>query len=409
MGFKQGIRAFLLSIAILASTHAPAAVLDNFYLVQLAQEEEQTRNEAMAAATVVMLQRLAGNDVSLKQESIANALTTPQELMSQIGSTENGELRIQFDPDALNRVLRQAEQPLLGPNRPGILLWAVVAGELGDRTLHPMMPEAQVLKQAAQHRGVGLSFPLGDLQDMSLVNEELIRQANREQLLQASERYPTEGTLALIISGPDDQAELNWTLWLNEQHKSGRITGAVEKAADELMLQLASLVFDQYSIPVSAVGEHTEWLLQVDGVDSVAAYSGLLGMLRQLGTQQQPKLLKIDGDRVILQVEFPGSEEQLIRLLDLDMRLQRIAEPMTELVTEQQHLLPLVEPDDVVEEREVEDNPPLDSFDPSVSVEHSIDNLEGTAPGDTLPLAEPVQAIEPVAPALPTLYFRWRG
>ena len=130
MGFKQGFRAFLLGSAILVSAQAPAAVLNNLYQVQLAPQEEQCRDEAMRAATVVMLQRLAGNDVSLKLQPIAEALKTPQDLMSRIGTTEAGQLRVQFEPDALSKVLKQAGQPLLGPNRPGILLWAVEAGEL---------------------------------------------------------------------------------------------------------------------------------------------------------------------------------------------------------------------------------------------------------------------------------------
>ena len=186
MGFKQGIRALLSGMALVAALHAPAAVLDNLYQVQLTQQEDQSRDQALREATVVMLQRLAGQNVDLKHQAIANALKSPQELMSRIATAEGGQLRIQFEPDALGRVLKQSGQPLLGPNRPGILLWAVEAGELGDRLLSPVAPRALLLKQAAQHRGVALSFPLADLQDLSLVSEQVIRQASSEELLEAS-------------------------------------------------------------------------------------------------------------------------------------------------------------------------------------------------------------------------------
>ncbi|MFA5679332.1 MAG: DUF2066 domain-containing protein [Pseudomonas sp.] len=403
MGFKQGLRALLSGTVMLASAYAPAAVLDNLYQVQIPRQEGQSRDEVMRAASVIMLQRLAGSDVSLKSEPIAKALKAPQDLMSRIGSAEGGQLRIQFEPDALSKVLKQSGQPLLGPNRPGILLWAVEAGELGDRTLSPVAPDALLLKQAAQHRGVALSFPLGDLQDMALVDEATIRQASSEPLLEASQRYPAEGTLALVIGGTESDAELNWTLWLNDERKSGRIRGTAEQAADELMQRLANLIFKQYAIPAATVGKHTEWQLQVDGVDSVGAYSGLLGMLRRLGTQQQSRLLEINGDRVLLQVSFPGTEEQLERMLDLDMRLQRIPEPIAEPAPE-----PVV---------------PVSDSDAAINVQETaaleVDGIEVSTMTDPnadepqLPAAEDAQADEevtaPAAPQLPTLYFRWHG
>lgn len=405
MRFKQRVRALLLCTAALASLPVAAAVLDDLYQVRLVQEEGQSRDEAMREAATVMLQRLAGNKVDLQRPAIATALQTPQELMRRIGSAEGGQLRIEFEPDAVGRVLRDADQPALGRNRPGIVLWAVETGELGDRTLNPVAPWALRLKQAAQHRAVALSFPLGDLQDMALVSEEQIRQASQQELIEASERYPAEGTLALTIAGEDEQTTLSWTLWLNDQRDSGRISGTAEQAADELMRRLADAVFEQYAIPAgtAAGGELSGWQLQVEGIDSVAAYSGLLRMLRQLGTQQQPRLLAIDGDTVLLQVSFPGSEAQLERMLNLDMRLQRIPEPPPKPE-------PVVEPEPALD---MTPTAPADDGFADIEGELAIDHLPAAAAGSAdepeAALPEQVQPVQPPAPALPTLYFRWRG
>ena len=403
MGFKQGIRALVLSTAALASVHAPAAVLESLYQVQLTQEQGQSREEAMRAATVLMLQRLSGEGIDLKRDPIVKALESPQELMSRIGTADEHQLRIQFEPAALARVLTQAGQPLLGPNRPGIMLWAVEAAELGDRALSPVSPQALLLKRAAQHRAVALSFPLGDLQDMGLVSEQDIRQADREKLLEASARYPVEGALALVVSGNEDSTELQWNLWLNEQHKSGRIRGSAPQAADELMQTLANLVFTQYAIPAATPGDHTEWQLQVDGVNGVAAYSGLMGMLRRLGTQQQPQMLEIDGDRVLLKVSFPGTEEQLERMLDLDMRLQRVPapEPEPEPIAEPQPQSELQQgPDQELGETGPDASPAL--------VEEPLTEPQ-TALQEPEPAPELAAPAPPAKPELPTLYFRWRG
>ncbi|MEJ6656075.1 MAG: DUF2066 domain-containing protein [Pseudomonas sp.] len=402
MRFKQKVRLLLVCIVALASFNLWAAVLDDLYKVELTQAEGQSRDEVMRDATIVMLQRLAGGDIALQRGPVAAALKAPQELMRRIGSAEDGKVRIEFEPDALSGVLREAGLSALGRNRPGILVWAVEAGELGDRSMSPVSPWALLLQEAAAHRGVALSFPLGDLQDMSQVNEQVIREASRDELLEASERYPAEGTLVLTIAGKDEQAALDWTLWLNDQSSSGRITGTAAAAADELMTGMADAVFAQYSIPAASAEDVSGWRLHVEGINSAADYSKLLRMVRQLGSQQQAKVVAIDGDTVLLQVRFPGNESQLERLLNLDMRLQRIPEPIPEPEPESAPLA-LEQPTD--ENAAVVDSESMDMSDlaPASAAE--------SAEAGALPPAEAEQAapVVPAAPAIPTLYFRWRG
>ncbi|WP_193073873.1 DUF2066 domain-containing protein [Pseudomonas sp. FME51] len=400
MRFKQKVRLLLLCITALASFNLWAAVLDDLYQVELTQAEGQSRDEVMRDATIVMLQRLAGSDIALQRGSVAAALKAPQDLMRRIGSADDGKVRIEFEPDALSGVLREAGLSALGRNRPGILVWAVEAGELGDRSMSPVSPWALLLKEAATHRGVALSFPLGDLQDMSQVNEQVIRQASRDELLEASERYPAEGTLVLTIAGQGEQAALDWTLWLNDQSSSGRITGTADAAADELMTRMADVVFAQYSISAAGAEDVSGWQLHVEGINSAADYSSLLRMVRQLGSQQQAKVVAIDGDTVLLQVRFPGNESQLERLLNLDMRLQRIPEP-----------IPEPEPESApraLEQQTDESSAVAESMDMSDPAPESAAEPAGAG---VLPPAEPEQVapVVPAAPAIPTLYFRWRG
>lgn len=404
MRFKQKVRLLLLCIAALASFNLWAAVLNDLYKVELTQAEGQSRDELMRDATIVMLQRLAGSDIALQRGPVAAALKAPQDLMRRIASADDGKVRIEFEPDALSGVLREAGLSALGRNRPGILVWAVEAGELGDRSLSPVSSWALLLKEAAAHRGVALSFPLGDLQDMSQVNEQVVREASREELLQASERYPAEGTLVLTIAGNDEQAALDWTLWLNDQSSSGRITGTADAAADELMTGMADAVFAQYSIPAAGAADVSGWRLHVEGINSAADYSKLLQMVRQLGSQQQAKVVAIDGDTVWLQVRFPGNESQLERLLNLDMRLQRMPEPIPEpepkLETESAPL--------ASEQATDEHAAGAESMDMSDPAPEST--AESAEAGASPPVeAEQAAPVVPAVPAIPTLYFRWRG
>lgn len=379
MGFKRSVRLLLVAVAALASVPVSAAVLEHLYQVQITPAEGQSRDDALREASLIMFQRLAGSDLKASKGAVAKALSAPQELMRRIGSVDEGGIRIEFEPEALNTVLAAAGKPVLGRNRPGILFWAVEKGSLGDERLSPVSSWALLLKEAAAHRAVALNFPLGDLQDLSDVSEEDVLQANKQPLKDASERYPSEGTLALTIAGSADSAVLDWTLWLNEKHQSGRASGTPAEAADALMMALASAVFEQYALPAATTGDLTGWQLHVEGIDSVAAYSGLTRMLRQLGSQQQPKLLAIEGNTLLMQIKFPGDEAQLVRMLSLDTRLQRISAPE-----------PKVEPVEVTEP----------AGDPAPHSEN-----EQLAPDDCR--IEPVKPAA-AAPAVPTLYFRWR-
>lgn len=399
MRFMQRIRLLLWCVAALAPFSLNAAVLDDLYRVEVIQAEDQSREDALRAATQVMLQRLVGDDKALRSGPLAGALQNPQEVMRRIGSAD-GKVRVEFEPEALNALVRDAGVPTLGRNRPGILLWAVEAGELGDRTLSPVSPLALTLKAAADHRGVALSFPLGDLQDMTQVDEQKIRQASRDELLAASERYPAEGTLALTVTGQAEQAELEWTLWLNDQSASGRISGSAETAADELMVALAKAVFAQYATAAGTTQSASGWQLHVEGINSVADYSNLLRSVNQLGSQA-PRLIAIEGDKVQLQVNFPGNEAQLERLINLDMRLQRIPEPLAEPEPPANDLL----------------DTPAEAAGPSELIDGADTALgEGGMSGTELNTESPVAEPEPIAaptapaaPALPALYFRWRG
>lgn len=404
MRFKQKVRLLLLCTAALASFNLWAAVLDDLYQVEVTQIEGQSRDQVMRDATIVMLQRLAGDDIDLQRGPVAAALTAPQDLMRRIGLADGGKLRAEFEPDALNAVLREAGLSALGRNRPGILVWAMEAGELGDRSISPVSPTALLLKEAAAHRGVALSFPLGDLQDMSQVNEQIIRQASRDELLEASARYPAEGTLALTIAEQGEQVVLDWTLWLNDQSSSGRIKRPADAAADELMRLLAKAVFAQYSISAAGADGLSGWQLHVEGINNAADYSNLLRMVRQLGSQHQAKVVAVEGDMVLLQVQFPGSESQLERLLNLDMRLERIPEPIPEPEPEPE-LKPELEPDDPQPQADVV------GVEPVTEQQSALEPLAEPADADAFPAAEAEQRVPalPAAPAIPTMYFRWRG
>jgi hypothetical protein len=251
--------------------------------------------------------------------------------MSRIAGTEAGGVQVEFEPAALRDLLTEAGLSVLGPNRPAVMLWAVENKVLGPELLSQGGEWTEVLSEAARARAVALSLPLADLEDRTLVDVKAIEQADEQTLKQASQRYDASAVLALTISETTDESVLEWAWWLNEQSESGRITAESRAAAaDQLMLEIADLVVEQYGVTPSTSVESSQWQIVVDGVDSVGEFAGLQRTLQQLGSKRAPRVLSVKGGEVRLALDFPGSEEQLERLLALDQRLRRMPAPKPE-------------------------------------------------------------------------------
>lgn len=374
---------FLLSVLLLPAV-VNAAVINDFYRVQLPQAEEQPREELMREALEVMLVRLGGAQALATNAGIDEALKEPRNLMRRIAARDGGGVDVEFEPGQLRDLLAAAQRPMLGPTRPGVMLWATEATTFGDEFVGQAGEWGTALSGAAQHRAVGLSFPLVDLEDRSQVSEADIAAANGEVLVAATQRYDASAALALHIQQRGEGWQLDWHLWLNDKSESGQIRAEdADQAADELMLLVANQVFSQYAVPAKPRGEMQKWQIVVEDIQGLDAFASLQRILQQLGSQVSPQILSISAGQVRMAFDFPGSEDQLERLLALDQRLIRTeapapkpVEPVAEVPTTAINVL--------------ED-------DPILLPEVAESELEAPEP----PAADPV-------PESNVLYYRWR-
>ncbi|QJD57516.1 DUF2066 domain-containing protein [Pseudomonas sp. gcc21] len=390
----------LLSLVLWTPFNLSAAVLEGLYRVNQPQAEDASRDETLRQAAEVMFTRVGGANVNLDSGPVANALSDPRDLVRRI-SGRDGSLLVEFEPSAVRRVMVSGGLPMLGRSRPGMLVWAVEARTLGDELIGAGSTWGDRLKTAAAYRGVALSFPMGDLEDRGMVTEEVVRQGNREDLLEASERYSSEGVLAVAFTANGESTRADWHMWLNDRAYSGRVSeDDPAAAADQIMREVAAAAFEQYAVPAVSEEELTRWTLVVQDINSVNDYASLQGMLQQLGGQSTPQMLSVDTDVVTVRIDFPGSESQLERMLSLDQRLVRIPAPEPEPVEQGPILLPEPAP---------QPTPALGATDQSGETGPTDDPLNADADTLTEPEQAPVNVLpEPVEPDPHTLYYRWR-
>lgn len=315
---------------------AQAAVVESLYQVDVPPHTDADQSAQLETAVQVMLERLAGAGVKTDAGPLAEVLAEPTRVTRQIGSLgEDGALRVEFDPLLLREALGKAKVPVLGRNRPGILIWAVQGDDYSQDFLGAASEMGQALKTAGRYRGVALMQPLADLEDRASVSEQDVLDANQQVLESASERYANEGVLALAVSRDGDSWATKWTLWLNDRTLTGKASGEQPLlVADELMRAVAAEVHSQYAVGgTDNAAPLSGWLLEISGINNVDAFADLQRTLQQLGMEQQPSLLSVEGDRVHFRVDFAGNRAQLERMLMLDQRLVEV-EPPVESIAE---------------------------------------------------------------------------
>ncbi|MEB3736278.1 DUF2066 domain-containing protein [Halopseudomonas pachastrellae] len=113
-------------------------MLDSLYEVQLPPQADAEQSAQLSSALDVMLERLAGNSLDEEAPTLAKVLAEPSSVTRQISSLQDdGSMQVEFDPLLLRDALTQAQVPMLGRNRPGVLVWAVQRDELGEDFMAP--------------------------------------------------------------------------------------------------------------------------------------------------------------------------------------------------------------------------------------------------------------------------------
>ena len=300
------------------SLAAQAQTLTGLYQVRepVASQSSGERAQATLRALDTLLLRLTGDAKALQNPGLAEVRKDPQQIITQYGYDAGPpeSLQVDFDPVSTDRVLRQAGLSLWGSNRPAILGWWLNDSTEGSNLVGDAQASAEPLRRAAQHRGLPLRLPLGDLEEQLVATAKNLEGNDPSPLQAASERYSADALLAVHAREDGGQWQAKWRLWLGDQREDGTAQGADPAAlADAVMLAVSQRLAPRF---VVKPGVATEQLLEVQGMN-LEHYAALERLLEPFGARLQ----EIDGERVLYRVN--GSAEQLRAQLGL-ARLQEV-------------------------------------------------------------------------------------
>ena len=337
----------LLVLLLVVAQKLDAVTLENLYQAEVlseSQSDAQRRIDASEGLSQV-LTRVSGRSDILQNPVIVAALKTPEQYYSEFSyarveagndeaaalpqpgldplpaETPRQVMRIRFAPSLIAKILREADLPVWGSNRPSVLSWMAIDDESGRQVLGEANPSlfAKTLDQAARARGVPLLLPLWDLEDSRGVSSSEIWGRFLGRIEAASKRYSPDKILVFRAESEfSNQWRGDWSLGEGGQWRSGTVYGESQaQLATALVGVLASVLSEQYAV----TSTRSEVRLTVEGITEIQDYAEVSRYLEGLTQVMSVQPVRILTDMVEFKLRSEGEVQQIIDVIALDRKL----------------------------------------------------------------------------------------
>jgi len=306
-----------------------AAEVEGLYQAQVpvAGQGQSERARAMTEALRLVVLKVTGRrdaQAAVRRADASGFVRQFRYIVDQASQGQSAQpglvLWAQFDEAAVDGWLRDKGLVVRGTSRPGTLLWLGIERN-GERELFvPDLDPAttRLIRDAAAAHGIGIVFPLVDLEDRGRLSATALWEDSPEKLRAASQRYRPDAVLSgrlsrLAAGGWSAQ----WTLvqgdrvrrWHDEQADlAAALSGGLGKTADVPATRL---------VPVSASGAADLLDVRVSNVLSLADYERVRRHLASLESVRAVDLLGVEPDAVRLRLSAGSAEGLLAQSLEL--------------------------------------------------------------------------------------------
>jgi hypothetical protein len=322
-----------------------AVTLENLYQAEVltdSQSDAQRRIDASEGLSQV-LKRVSGRSEILQNPIIVAALKTPEQYYSEFSYARvdaakdkagvepapdsqstvarRQVMRIRFAPSLIAKILREADLPVWGSNRPSVLSWMAIDDESGRQVLGEANESlfSLTLNQVAQARGVPLLLPLWDLEDSRGVSSSEIWGRFLGRIEAASQRYSPDKILVFRAESEfSNQWRGDWSLGEGGQWRSGTVYGETQaQLATSLVAALASVLSEQYAV----TSTRSEVRLTVEGITEIQDYAEVSRYLEGLTQVMSVQPVRVLSDMIEFKLRSEGEVQQIIDVIALDRKL----------------------------------------------------------------------------------------
>lgn len=299
---------------------------------QAATLRNQLANDALAQVLV----KVSGNNTVLNNPTIRAQLGSAMSLMQEFGyvgaaragSAKPWLLQVNFDPEGINKLLRDAGQPIWGQNRPLLMVWldyevsghpaSIIGADAGSDV-------SVMLKQEADRRGLPVVFPAMDVTDIGQVSVNDITTMALPKLMNAASRYTRDGMLIGRIQQTASGYNTQWKLVVGSDQWGWNITG---NNLTDTLAAMADHVADALAGRYATVITNTvqsEFTLKIVNVAEADDFVQVMNYIKHLTPVSDVELVQITGNELILKVSLRGSYESFAKALSVGQKMTPVA------------------------------------------------------------------------------------
>lgn len=290
--------------------------------VALAQTEDNAYQQALSRALEAALIKVSGNAAIATVGEVMNQLPQAEHYVSNdfYGKTDKGavhqaRLHVEFDPKAIDALLRDAGQPRWGADRPLIGVWVSLArtGQAPEILTNDHLKLWPHIQAHAAQRGLPIILPVSDLKSLDASILSAVTQEDAATLLKASKRYAVDG---LLIGNLVLEAGGHWQArWLfvygdqtvHWQDRDDSLEQALGQGVDDVADRLANL---QSILPDSQAESSVPVFVQ--GLKSASDYAQFIKALSVLAPVQSVLPRALCGAGMQFSVLVTGGEVALL-------------------------------------------------------------------------------------------------
>ncbi len=324
-----------LLFGLLGFTGTMAVTVPHLFTTDVAVPSQgpEYRAPAILHAFKQVLVRSTGQPEVLKSSVVENALGHARDYLIDYGyrhpqgvdaSPGSIEMFARFNPTDIKALIKKANFPLWGRDRPLVLVWLAVAYQnqapvlLGQDSVDSALTN---LKQQVHVLGLPMILPALDVVDDNKITVQDIWKMNYAAILNASSRYGSNVALAIKLS------EIGEGKWLasadvflnNNVFPLSVSASSANKALRTMVTKATGLIAKDYVNAASNL--QSQITLTIDNVHDVLGYAAVLKYLRGFSEIQDLQVQRVANNQVQLVLSINGGLKAFENLTGLDNKL----------------------------------------------------------------------------------------
>ena len=369
----------LAACCLLGNSALLAKEVDGLFEISVPVENKSNSNrrDAIREALTEIMIRISGQSTAASNSVIESSLRKSSAYIQRYLYRESDidkklMLDLFFDQLSLRNLLRDADLPLWGSNRPQVLIWIAIGDQqqrfllgLDDQAMMKWigMPEItngqsadlisrqpaeltngqsadltsrqstvrEILNLQADKRGLPILLPLMDLEDSMSIGVADVWGRFVAPIRQASIRYNSDAILAAQVLKAGDVWTTRWLLLhkgrtISWEQQSSSIESALIAGINATTDQLA----EQYAVFEDSL-QRNEILISVSNIEHIEDYAQLMDYLQQLTSVQNVTVAKVSNSAIQLRVNLIGDQQAMLQAISLNNRLVKESMPTINL------------------------------------------------------------------------------